>query len=185
MSRSLYRQALDELGHALDRVDDHAVEHACRLIEEADKIVLFGAGREGLMMRALCMRLFHLGLDVSMVGDMTVPHLGAGGLFIASSGPGTLATAGSLMQIVRGAGASVLLLTAQEEAPLLRFAEHSLILPAQTMADDQTDTASAVLPMGSLFEGAMFIVFEIMVLKLKEMLGQTAEDMRARHTNIE
>ena len=77
------------------------------------------------------------------------------------------------------------MLTAQEEAPLLRFADHSLILPAQTMADDQTDMASAVLPMGSLFEGAMFIVFEIMVLKLKEMLGQTANDMRARHTNIE
>ncbi len=41
------------------------------------------------------------------------------------------------------------------------------------------------LPMGSLFEGAMFLVFEIMVLRLTAILGQTAETMRARHTHME
>jgi 6-phospho-3-hexuloisomerase len=39
--------------------------------------------------------------------------------------------------------------------------------------------------MGSLFEGAMFLVFEIMVLRLTTILGQTPEQMRARHTNME
>ena len=44
---------------------------------------------------------------------------------------------------------------------------------------------TSTLPMGSLFEGAMFLVFEIMVLRLTAILGQTAETMRARHTNME
>ena len=39
--------------------------------------------------------------------------------------------------------------------------------------------------MGSLCEGTLFILFEVMVLKLKERLGITAEDMRANHTNLE
>lgn len=180
-----YQQALAELGAVMAKLDNHAVEHACRLIEEADKIVLHGLGREGLQVKGLCMRLFHMGLNVSMVGDMTTPHLGAGDLFIVSSGPGALATAGELMQIARGAGAAVLLITAQPEAALRRHADHVLVIPAQTMADDQGEAASRVLPMGSAFEGALFVVFEVMVAKLKEMMGITAEDMRARHTNME
>ena len=39
--------------------------------------------------------------------------------------------------------------------------------------------------MGSVFEGAMFLVFEVLVLKLRDLLGETAETMRARHTNME
>ena len=39
--------------------------------------------------------------------------------------------------------------------------------------------------MGSLFEGAMFVVFEVLVLRLRDVLGETAESMRARHTNME
>ena len=60
-----------------------------------------------------------------------------------------------------------------------------LVVPAQTMADDQRPDASAVLPMGSVFEGALFVLFEVMILKLKALLGVTAEAMRANHTNME
>jgi 6-phospho-3-hexuloisomerase len=44
---------------------------------------------------------------------------------------------------------------------------------------------ASVLPMGSLFEGALFLVCEVMVLRLAEILGQTMPMMRARHTNME
>jgi 6-phospho-3-hexuloisomerase len=39
--------------------------------------------------------------------------------------------------------------------------------------------------MGSLFEGALFLLFEVMVLKLKRLTHATTEAMRARHTNME
>ena len=59
-----------------------------------------------------------------------------------------------------------------------------LVLPAQTMRDDRGPTTS-VLPMGSLFEGAMYLAFELVVLALGERTGTTPEAMRARHTNLE
>ncbi|MEI9900622.1 MAG: 6-phospho-3-hexuloisomerase [Hyphomicrobium sp.] len=180
-----YTEALGELGAVMERLDDAAVDRACALIAVADKIVLHGLGREGLQMRGLCMRLFHLGLRVAMVGDMTAPALGPGDLFFVSSGPGALATAGELMKIARGAGAKVLLVTAQPAAALAPLADAVLVIPAQTMADDRRADASAVLPMGSVFEGAMFVVFEVMILKLKALLGVTPEQMRANHTNME
>ena len=34
-------------------------------------------------------------------------------------------------------------------------------------------------------EGALFVLFEVMVLKLKALLDASPEEMRARHTNME
>jgi 6-phospho-3-hexuloisomerase len=39
--------------------------------------------------------------------------------------------------------------------------------------------------MGSLYEGAQYLVFELLVLALRDRIGETAETMRARHTNLE
>ena len=39
--------------------------------------------------------------------------------------------------------------------------------------------------MGSLFEGAQFILFEAMILKLRDRLHVTPQAMRANHTNLE
>jgi 6-phospho-3-hexuloisomerase len=39
--------------------------------------------------------------------------------------------------------------------------------------------------MGSVFEGAMFLIFELLVLALRPRLGESLETMRARHTNLE
>jgi 6-phospho-3-hexuloisomerase len=58
------------------------------------------------------------------------------------------------------------------------------IIPAQTMADD-TVTNASILPMGSLFEAAQMLFFEMVVLKLRPLLHETADTMRARHTNLE
>ncbi len=39
--------------------------------------------------------------------------------------------------------------------------------------------------MGSVFEGAQFLVFEMLILMLRERLGVSPQAMRARHTNLE
>jgi 6-phospho-3-hexuloisomerase len=145
--------------------------------------MLFGCGREGLMMRALAMRLHHLGLEVCMQGDMTAFPLGLGDLFMCAAGPGVLPTASALCRVAHAAGARVLVVTAEPEGTTSALADQLLVIPAQTMARDIGGSSN--LPMGSLFEGAMFLVFEALVLRLGDVLGETAESMRARHTNME
>ena len=44
---------------------------------------------------------------------------------------------------------------------------------------------NGVLPMGSLYEAALFLFFEIVIITLRELLQESAESMRARHTNLE
>lgn len=200
----LARSALADAGRVVERLDAGRFDSFAQAIASAQRIALHGLGREGLQMKGLAMRLAHLGRDAHVVGDMSLPPIGAGDLLIVSAGPGDFATVAALADIARKAGAKVAVVTAQPESNLARAADHVLHIPAQTMADDQgADDQGAgdqgagdrgagdrgagvsVLPMGSLFELSMMLVFELLVLRLRDLLGETAETMRARHTNLE
>ena len=181
----LFDIALSELGDVLRRIDEDAIDAACKMLAGAGRIAAYGCGREALQIKGFAMRLFHLGLPVAVVGDMTTPALGNGDVFLVTSGPGETSTVLALMKVAKQAGARNLLLTAEPQASAARLADFTLHIAAQTMASDQGAQAISVLPMGSLFEGALFMLFEIMVLKLKTVLDIAPEAMRARHTNLE
>ncbi len=182
---SIFRRALDELASVFERVDLAAVDDAVARIAAAKTVVVFGGGREGLQIRGFAMRLFHMGRSVAVVGDMTTPPVGPGDLFLVTVGPGEISTALALMGVAKAAGAGILLLTAQPEGRCAALADGVLVIPAQTMANDQGPSATSVLPMGSLYEGALFVLFEVMILKLRDLLSVSPETMRANHTNLE
>ncbi len=179
----LAHEILTEVDHVLSQVQESEVEALRRAILQADKIFVYGLGREGLVMRGFAMRLMHLGLNVAVVGDMTTPRLGTGDLFLVSCGPGYLSTVEALSGVAREAGGRMAMLTAQPTASLPRQAQLVVHLPAQTMAEDEQSSSSQA--MGSVFEQAMWILFDAMVPQLQAALGQTAEDLRRRHTNME
>jgi 6-phospho-3-hexuloisomerase len=155
------------------------------MIAEAKRIVVFGGGRERLQIMGFAMRLYHMGLPVAVEGDMTTPPVGKGDLFMVTCGPGEISTALALMGVAKQAGATILFITAQTKSRGAALADFVLTIPAQTMADDQGARKSSVLPMGSLFEGALFVLFEAMVLMLSEKLKIDPEVMRSNHTNLE
>lgn len=178
-----FDQALLELGAVLEGIRSEDIKRAIEMIASTDTVVAYGCARESLQIQGFAMRLYHLGLKASMQGAMNTPPLGAGDLFVCSAGPGELSTVSALMGVARAAGAKILFLTAEPDCDVARAADHVLAIPAQTMARDQGGTS--ILPMGSVYEGALFVLFEVMVLKLKVRLGETNETMRARHTNME
>ncbi len=177
-------EALRELGAVFAALSPDAAEPLVHELTQANRIALYGVGREGLMMRALTMRLFHLGLDAHVVGDMTTPPLGPGDLLVVSAGPGAFSTVGALMGVAKEAGARTLLITAQPGGDAARKADTVTLLPAQTMADDET-AQPALLPMGSLYEAAQLIFFDLVTLLLRDRMGQDPAVMRLRHTNLE
>jgi 6-phospho-3-hexuloisomerase len=81
-------------------------------------------------------------------------------------------------------GARTALVTAQPSRGLSKLVDIVTVIPAQTMADDRGPSLS-VLPMGSLYETAQMIFFELVILKLRPRLKATHDTMRARHTNPE
>lgn len=180
----LYAQALEELGACLAKVDRSQTNVAIDELALAKRIALYGVGREGLQMKGFAMRLFHLGLQASVVGDMTTPPVGEGDLLTVSAGPGNFSTVSALMGVARQSGARTLLVTAAPNGEAARLADTVLTIPAQTMANDQGSSTS-VLPMGSLYEGAQYILFETLILELRDRLSISTAVMRANHTNLE
>lgn len=182
-TNDLFTGALAEIGAVLEDGAAAEVDRLCDELLKAHRIACYGVGREGLMMRALCMRLMHLGLDAHIVGDMTTPAIGKGDLLVVSAGPGSFSTVKALEGVAHAAGARVAAITAQPGGEVPSAAEAVIHLHAQTMADDKG--GRSVLPMGSLYEAVMLIFFDIVSIVLRERTGQTMEGMRARHTNLE
>jgi 6-phospho-3-hexuloisomerase len=181
--QALFEGAIDEIRDVLRRGAGAEAERLCDELLAAHRIATYGVGREGLMMRAVCMRLMHLGLDAHVVGDMTTPHLGKGDLLFVSAGPGRFSTVNALLGVAREAGARTAVVTAQPDGSAPRSADTVIHLHAQTMADDRG--GASVLPMGSLYEAAMLVFFDIVSIVLRERTGQTMDGMRVRHTNLE
>jgi len=107
----LFRAALDELATVLGRINDDAIDAPARACRRRQGCCLW-LRREALQIKGFAMRMFHLGLPVSVVTRQ-------GDVFFVTAGPGE---------------------------------------------------TTSVLPMGSAYEGTLFVLFEIMVLKLKALL---------------
>jgi 6-phospho-3-hexuloisomerase len=182
--KEMNAKAVAELTDVINRIDPVQVEALIERLAKAKRIVVYGVGREGLMLKALAMRLFHMGLDAHVVGDMTTPPVGNGDVLVASAGPGYFSTVAGLMGVAHSAGAKTICFTAQPEEKVSQSADLVVVLPAQTMADDTTRPTS-FLPMGSLYEGVQYLFFEYLVLMLADHMGITPEQMRANHTNLE
>lgn len=124
---------------------------------------------------------------------------------------GSFSTVNSLLTVAKKDGARTVVLTAQPSGSAAELADAVVVLPAQTMADDVVTPATGnavtpnstdgdtvgidsqgalrplggVLPMGSVYEGAMFVFCEVVVYQLRDALGESAGSMRQRHTNLE
>ncbi|KAL7615111.1 uncharacterized protein LOC111888881 [Lactuca sativa] len=168
---------------------DITVDEIASTAARRGKIFVYGVGREGLMMKALCMRLAHLGLSAHCVGDMTTPPISSSDLLIASAGPGGFSTVDAICGVAKTNGGRVLVLTAQPESgSSVKYASVVAYIAAQTMADHgvaMEETTTPLLPMGSVYEGAMFVLFEMVVFKLSSVLGQSPHEIQSRHTNLE
>ncbi|MTD15229.1 6-phospho-3-hexuloisomerase [Nakamurella sp. YIM 132087] len=175
--------AIDEIAVAVNSVDTATLDAIAQDIAEAKVIAAYAGGREGLVMRGLVMRLFHAGMDAHYIGEMTCPAAGPGDLVILSCGPGNISTVQALAGVAKKAGAKILYLTAQPDESPADLADRVVVINAQTMAND--GGSAAVLPMGSGYEIAMFVMVDLITNRVRGLRQESPELMRARHTNLE
>jgi 6-phospho-3-hexuloisomerase len=180
-------RALDEVAAAVRSVSSQELDAIADELVAARRIACYAGGREGLVLRGLVMRLFHAGLDAHYVGEMTCPAVGAGDVVVLSCGPGRISTVEALAGVALRDGARVLYLTAQPGEPPADRAHHVVPVHARTMADDLPDGSAspAVLPMGSAYEIALFVLVDLITNRVRARRGESTEEMRSRHTNLE
>lgn len=179
-------QILDELRSALSPDVLAQIPGFAREISQSGQICCYGVGREGLIIKALVMRLYHLGFAAHVVGEMTTPRLGINDMLIVSAGPGYFSTVAALVDVAHKAGSKIVCITSEPDELIPLSANMVVNLPAQTMATTKKgNVVTSILPMGSLYEVIMFLFFELLVLEIRDILGISYDDMSAMHTNLE
>ncbi|KAJ8554459.1 hypothetical protein K7X08_025137 [Anisodus acutangulus] len=102
---------------------------------------------------------------------MTTPPIGPSDLLITYAGPDGFSTVDAISNVAKSNGARVVFLTAQPDTGTsVKYASVVAYIPAKTMANDDGEKERVLLPMGSLYEGAMFVLFEMVVYKLGVVL---------------
>ena len=177
---------LKEIDATLQAVHPEKVPALAHAILEAQKTIVAGAGRSGLMIRSFCMRLMHMGLNAYVAGETVTPNLTQYDLFFIASGSGVTESLLVMAQKAKkNIGATLALITIDDNSPIAQLADIVLVIPAPSPKVPKTMQLPSAQPRGSLFEQALFMTLEGMVLMLMDMQGKNTESMFVHHANLE
>ena len=175
-----------EVQRCLERVSVDSINRASKRIEAADQVFLAGAGRSGLAIRGFAMRLMHLGKQVHVVGETTTPAVAACDLLVIGSGSGRTESLLAMARKAKSIGATVLLVTIDPTSPVGELADDVVQIPAPSpKASSAVAAQSSIQPMGALFEQCLFLLLDAMIVMLMSRAGIAADEMFARHANLE
>lgn len=176
--------ALSDLQRVLDGVRARDLAAFARELLHAERVFVTGLGRTGLMARGFAMRLMHLGRRVYHVGDVITPAIGRGDLLVICTRTGRSPVLGHYIKIARRARGRVAVVTADAKSPAARGA-HAVLAIDDRKALKARKNSARRLPLGSLFEQALLIVLDQVVLDLMDALHLGERDLEGRHTTFE
>jgi 6-phospho-3-hexuloisomerase len=178
---SVHKELLNTLTH----VSDDQIEVLVDKILNCEKIFLAGAGRSGLMAKAFCMRMMHIGYDAFVVGETVTPNITEKDLLIITSGSGGTASLVSMAEKKASIGFSLALLSIFPNSDIGRLADTVVEIPAPSPKVSSNTAPPSIQPMGSLFEQSLLLVLDIVILRLMERLDLNTHTMYSRHANLE
>jgi 6-phospho-3-hexuloisomerase len=173
---------LAEIDGVLTQVREEDAEAFEEAVLRAGTVFVTGEGRSGLLAKCFAMRLMHLGLQAHAVGDAVTPRLSPGDLLVAVSGSGQTKITNLLAESAARQGARVAALSSSRDTALARAADLLIVVPAPSK---QTEGRGSVQYGGTLFEQSAFLLLDTLALRLQRRLGETAEQMEARHATLE
>ncbi|MEI2637096.1 MAG: 6-phospho-3-hexuloisomerase [Methylotenera sp.] len=171
---------LDRLTTILSETDKNNAAKLMKLVDEAGRIFVGGAGRSGLVSRFFAMRLVHSGYNVNMVGEIVTPAIKAGDLLVLVSGSGGTETLLPFVKKAKSVGAKLVVISMKAKSAMADVADLTI-----QIGNDNSFPLTKGMPMGSQFELSTLIYLEAIIGDIIEAKGLTEEGMRAIHANLE
>lgn len=182
--RRLAAKVNSEVGQVLGLVKPEEVEQFMTEIMSAEKIFCIGVGRVFLSLQCLAKRLAHFGFDVNIVGSVVEKAITEKDVLIVASGSGESKLPVIITQIAKKHGARVVHITSAQHSTIKSMADVVVHLPSPTKVD-MGHGVETIQPMSTLFDQALHIFGDIVCLMLQEKTGQTHEQLKERHANLE
>lgn len=176
----LSRSVLADVARCVEAVDARQMRVLVDAIASQRRLILVGTGRSGAMLRAMAVRLGHLGVAAHMAGEPDCPDIKAGDMVLVGSGSGRTPVPLEHAIAARQAGATITLITANTVSPIAKLAKMVVHIPAgETFPETSHHT------LRSLFEECLLIVCDCACRMLQDKLGVSTEEMQTRHSPVE
>ncbi|HDL16011.1 MAG TPA: 6-phospho-3-hexuloisomerase [Euryarchaeota archaeon] len=174
-------------------LNEEDMESLIKAIITSEKVFLYGAGRSGLVAKAFAMRLMHLGITVYVVGESVTPSITDKDLLITISGSGETTSIVTSGKIAKSSGAKLAVITSYPTSSLGKMAEIVVLIKGRTKLIGEKDfflrqikgEHYPLAPLGTLFEVAVLVFLDALIVELMVRLGKTEDEMRYRHTQLE
>ncbi|WP_238651914.1 6-phospho-3-hexuloisomerase [Paenibacillus piscarius] len=177
-------EVIEELKQTVHLINDAEAEKLVQQILASKKIFVAGAGRSGLMGKAFVMRMMHMGMDAYVVGETVTANLEKGDLLILGSGSGETKTLVAIAEKAKSLGGTIAAITISPASTIGQLADIIVKLPGVTK--DQSDgDYRTIQPMGSLFEQAMLLLYDAIILRFMEERNLDSNKMYGKHANLE
>ena len=168
MDAKLYiTEIINELTFVKDSIREDDCTKLIDTIQQSQRVFCYGLGRAGFSMKAFTMRLMHMGKEVYFLTETITPNFGPGDLFIVSSASGETAQLVALAKKARQLGGAVAVL---------------INAPSKNQKDSVFRSAQ---PMASLYEQALLVIADALVMKMAAESGAPESELFKRHANLE
>jgi len=171
---------VDKLSSILEATDSSYDEKLTSMLDNANRIVLAGAGRSKLVGNFFAMRLVHSGYDVSVVGEIVTPSIKKGDLLIIISGSGETEQLVAFTKKAKAVGADIMLISTTSDSTIADLADGVFQIGTPEMYSKVKG-----MPMGTVFELSTLLFLESTVSHIIHEKGIPEEIMRERHANLE
>ena len=178
------KMILNEINSVLEASDYSQVEKFCDSILSASRIILFGAGRVGFVMKSFSMRLNHLGLNSYFLNDSNIPKTGPSDLLIVGSGSGNTPSVSNIVLLAKQNKLTVICITSNPESIIAKNSSAMVVLNCPTKESTDLQRLSAQ-PMTTIFEQSLFLTLDGLTLVLMNRINETHYTMLERHNNLE
>ncbi len=175
---------LKECNNALAHVDAKKTEEFIRMITKAESVFVIGVGRVEMELSAMAKRLYHLGVDIHMVGDVNEPAMKPGDVLIVGSGSGESLIPVAIAKKAKSLGGKIIHIGSNPKSSLAPITDLMIRIPVQTKLylDDEI---SSEQPMSSLFEQSLLLWGDSVACMMVHNQGIELKKLWHYHANLE
>ena len=167
---------IKEISNVTNMVTDEQLKLFIKKINEAKRIIVCG------MLKSFAMRLMQMGYISYVVGETITPAIKEGDLLIVASASGETNSVCQAVKSAQKENVEVIAITANEQSTLYKLQQALIKIKVSTKFNTVNITKQ---PLGSLFEQALLIIFDAIILKIAKENENMNSVMAMRHANVE
>lgn len=184
----LYRQAmkevLDECYIALSKINENDIYKFIDILLNADKVFFVGVGRVKLSLEAFAKRMFHLGIDSHIVGDINEPAMTNRDILVVGSGSGESLIPVTIANKAKKLGGKIIHIGSNTNSSLKDITDLMIRIPVRTKLYLK-DEIESKQPMSSLFEQSILLFADIVAYLIIEEKNIDLKKLWNNHANLE